>query len=251
MNKFLKIICLIAVALVIFSCNNSDENDNECNLNVDAKLIKTKLEQAYKKSCTDCFKDLLDDWKNEFAPNVNIPDSLRVIYEVYKEMYSPWALERMSNSEWGNGIYKNLSYYIVQDSLNYDYNFRETSNDKVKTIKEFRPEINNDTINVLYLNKDYASAINCFLGTYEYKAHSDEEKQLRYRFLNNYLQFFHGHWGNFWHLETHPEVSRMKFNKSRDSVQVFFRLGYEGGEVILGKNEDKWKIADWRMTWIE
>ena len=89
------------------------------------------------------------------------------------------------------------------------------------------------------------------MGSYKFDPHTAEEKQLRYKFLNNYLQFFHGHWGNYWHLETHPQVYRMAFNKTKDSVQVMFRIGYEGGEVFLGKHRGKWKIKDWRMTWIE
>ncbi|MFI1771530.1 hypothetical protein [Thalassobellus citreus] len=251
MNKQRKTLVLLIISLIIIGCTNSNDNINECNLNPDSELIKNKLVSAYNKSCKDCLKDILDNWKNEFEPSTVIPDSLQDIYDVYKEMYSPWALERISNSEWGNDIYKDISYYIIQDSINYDDKFREQSNNEFNTITEFRPKINNDTINTLYLNEDYEDAINCFLGTYEFIAHTQEEKQLRYEFLNNYLQFFHGHWGNHWYLETHPEIYKMSFNKSKDSVQVFFRIGYEGGEVFLGKNDTKWEIKDWKMTWIE
>lgn len=244
-----KVICLV-ILLLVFGCSNTD-NDDSCGLNTNAEFIKNSLTNAYKASCVDCLKDLLDNWNNEFNSNTNIPESEQAVYNVYKETYSPWALERMSNSEWGNGIYKDLSYYIIQDSISYDDNFRGTFSDNVITIKDFRPEINNNAISTLYLNKDYADAINCFLGANDFTPHSDEEKQARYKFLNNYLQFFHGHWGNYWHLETHPEIYRMSFNTAKDSVQVSFRLGYQGGEVILGKDNDEWKIKDWKMTWIE
>lgn len=55
------------------------------------------------------------------------------------------------------------------------------------------------------------------------------ETELRYLFLNNYLFFFHGHWGNYWHMETQPAVSMITFNEVGDSAKVEYRLGYQGG----------------------
>lgn len=252
MKEFRRLLLFFVVSLTVLGCNDSDDSPKElCELSPNSELIKERLLNAYSESCESCLKDILNTWQSEIKPKANIPDSIQLVYDVYKEFYSPWALERMSNSEWGNGIYKDLAYYIIQDSIGYDNNFRGDFIEEIKIVKEFRPEINNDTINLLYLNKDYADAINCFLGTYEFIPHTKEEKQLRYAFLKNYLQFFHGHWGNHWHLETHPKISRMSFNTSKDSVQVFFRLGYQGGEVVLGKNNEEWKIKNWKMTWIE
>jgi hypothetical protein len=168
-------------------------------------------------------------------------------------------LARISDSEFGHDIYKGISFYTIQDSITYDYNFRTFGNN-FYTIHDFRPEIKNNDIHLLYLNSVYTAAINSFLGS-EYTpvgtggimtpALPAGEIAERYNFLSNYLYFFHGHWGNYWHLETHPQVSGISFNETKDSAQVYFRLGYQGGEAILGKDGDAWKVADHYMTWIE
>jgi hypothetical protein len=230
-----------------------------CNLGVNAELIYNELMKAYRNDCISCLEQILINWRDEFHPNSNIPDSLKDVYDVYKEFYSPWDLARISESEFGHDIYKNVTYYIIQSTCRYDYYFRNYGNE-FQTITEFRPSIKNEAINLLYLSPVYESAINCFLGS-EYipagyynimtPALPQGESYLRYEFLRNFLRFFHGHWGNYWHLETHPEVERISFNITKDSAQVFFRLGYQGGEVILGRDSVNWIIVDHYMTWIE
>lgn len=242
---------LLIACFVLLSCDTDDNREN-CDVSFKAADIKNEILVSYNKSCESCLKNLLDDWGNEFMPDMNIADSIKPIYEVYKEVYSPWALERISNSEWGDGIYKDISYYIIQDSINYDFNFdKDYDENGLMTIKRFRPEIANDAITTLYLNDDYREAINCFLGADGFNQHSEEEKMNRYKYLNSYLFLFHGHWGNYWHLETHPEISRISFNEAVDKAKVYFRLGYEGGEILLDKNGAKWDIVDWEMIWIE
>lgn len=230
-----------------------------CELNDASQFIYDKLILAFEDSCVACLEAILLDWHNQSKPETNIPDSLKDMYDVFKEFYSPWDLARISDSEFGDNIYQGISYYVIQSEIRYDNNFR-TFGDHYYKVQNFLPTINNDTIRFLYLNSDYKSAINCFLGT-EYvpigfdnimtPAYPDGKSYERYRFLNNFLLFFHGHWGNYWHLETHPEVETISFNETKDSAQVHFRLGYQGGEVILGKKEGKWIIVDHAMTWIE
>lgn len=230
-----------------------------CELSDTATQIYNSLLEAYNGHCIACLEQVLMNWENKFNENTYIIDSLQDVYDVYKEFYQPWALDMISDSEFGHDIYKGISYYIIQSHIYYDYYFRTYGNGGV-TIDDFRPAISNDTISLLYLNADYESAINCFLGS-DYApfgsgnvmrpAFAIGESYKRYQFLNNFLKFFHGHWGNYWHLETHPEVLSISFNTSKDSAQVKFRLGYQGGEVILGKKENSWKIIDHYMTWIE
>jgi len=230
-----------------------------CDLIESAESIYYKLLNAYSDSCVNCLELILAKWEDKYPVKVDIPDSVQDVYEVYKEFYSPWDLGRISESEFGDNIYSGYSHYVIQNTIKYNYNFRSYSSEHF-TLNDFRPSIKNDTVHVYYLKEDYANALNCFLGS-EYlslgsgnimsPALPDGESYLRYKFLNNYLFFFHGHWGNYWHFETHPEVERISFNAERDSAQVHFRLGYQGGEVILGKKEGNWIITDHYMTWIE
>ncbi len=227
-------------------------------LSVSAKTIYHLLSATYYDSCFNCLENMLQEWNKKYSPQETIADSLQDIYDVYREFYSPWNLARISDSEFGPNIYNGVKYYIIQQSISYNYDFRSYSGNYF-TINDFRPVINNDTINILYAKKDYISALECFLGTGYLEFNEDnmiptlpyEEINRRHNFLNKYLTFFHGHWGNYWHMETHPEVGSISFNKTKDSALVNFRLGYQGGEAVLGKENNKWIVVDHYMTWIE
>lgn len=230
-----------------------------CNLSEPAQVLYDQLMLAYRDSCVSCLEDMLIDWSEASVPESNIPDSLKDVYAVYKEFYSPWDLKRIADSEFGHSIYQGISYYIIQSAITYDTSFRSWGGTGY-TVSPFRPSITNDTIRLLYLDGSYPLPLNCFLGADYVPVGSDNimtpafpagESYNRYRFLANFLLIFHGHWGNYWHLETHPEVERISFNARGDSAQVHFRLGYQGGEVILGKDAEGWNIVDHYMTWIE
>ncbi|MBN1599277.1 MAG: hypothetical protein JW894_13365 [Bacteroidales bacterium] len=274
MGKYL-IVCNILVIVLLFSAcektkdiesDNEIENDTNsadlcfsCNLSASAQLIFNQLLEAYNDLCITCLEDILIEWKDKYSHDSEMPDSLQDIYDVYKEFYSPWDLSRIAYSEFGYEIYQDIFYYLIQSGIEYDYYFKSYG-DISYTINDFRPEINDDTINCLYLSTDYKSAINCFLGSDEAPGDFNDivklafltgETHRRYVFLRNFLLFIPGHWGDYWHLETHPEVWLISFNEVKDSAQVYFRIGYEGGEAILGKENDSWKIVDHYMTWIE
>lgn len=248
------IISLLVISIWIFGCNNSiEEEDIEtCNLNPPDQEIHDKLVKAYNDSCTDCLKYFLDNWENEFSPNTNIPDSLQVIYDVYKEFYSPWDLDRIrdSESELEDNLYNSYSYYIIQSSLKYDSNFKEPTSKVPYIINNFHPEIANQNISKLYLMDKYKNAINCFIGSREFLPLEDDERRKRVTFLKNYLFLFNPPWTKNWLLETNPVVEKMSFNEAKDSVQVYFALRDYGGEAILAKKEGQWEIVDFYRTWI-
>jgi len=230
-----------------------------CNLGAEALLIYNELMEAFNTSCVSCLETILKDWYREYSPDESIPDSLQVVYDVYKEFFSPWDLARICNSEFGNDIYENNDYYVIQNSISYDFAFRDSPKNTY-SINDFKPTIVNDDKKTLYLTGKYESAIHCFLGgnyiptcdsTIVTPDFSSEDAYDRYVFMNEYLKFIHDHWVTAWHLETHPMVERISFNGEKDSAIVFFRVAYEGGEAVLGLEEEEWTIVDHYMTWIE
>ncbi len=251
--------------ILIFSIHGCDDGNNDDNpdkrLSKSAQMIYDNLLVAYNNSCISCLKEVLDDWNRKYEPKSNIPDSIKDVYKVFKEIYSPWDLGRMSKSEWGDSIYSGISYYVIQTSIKYGFHYKEYVDENINLI-DFRPSILVDTIKLLYLTDDYNSAINYFLGTdyilvgYDNKEENviivpelpPGESQLRVNYLRNYLHIFDGFW---WHFKTHPEVKQISFTNNKDSAQVYFRIGYEGGEVFLAKEHNEWNIVNYRMTWIE
>ena len=81
------------------------------------------------------------------------------------------------------------------------------------------------------------------------RARGQSEKRLE--FMNKKLNIIHGHWGGYWHIETHPMVFSINFNKKRNLAKVNYRLVYQGGEAIYVKKNGKWTLKEAYLTWIE
>ena len=238
----------------------NDHNPEYPPLSNPAQLIYNDLLKAYNESCISCLKSILDNWNLKYDPVLNVPDSINDVYKVFKEVYTPWDLSRMSESEWGDNIYNNVSYYIVQTTINYGFHFNEHIEETL-TINDFKPSILNDTIKVLYYTNEYKSAISYFLGSdyvtvgYEnsienvipVKPISVNEYLLRIEFLNNFLRVSDRNWIK---LETHPEIFQISFSEENDSAKVLFNLIYENGEVILKKENNQWDIIEYSMLGI-
>lgn len=270
--------------LIMLSCekfpNNPDVNRNDsvdlidtlpkidscfgdtcysCNLDEDAQVIFDDMMDAYYNDNSSEIEEVLITWSDESKPDRNIPDSLKDIYAVYKEFFSPWDLTRICESEFGNSLYRGTKYYLIQPTITYDFSFKASPKNTF-TIDDFKPEINNDTIKLLYHKAPYISALNCFLGSNNKPVYDStvftpvfnhNEGILRSYFLSSSLTIIHDHWSPSWHLLTHPEVFSISFNEKSDSALVKYRVAYQGAETILGKKDDKWEVAYFYMTWIE
>ncbi len=260
--KRVKVLLWTLIIALLGGCANSESSipGNEP-AGEHARALYKDLVGAYQEDCVSCLKDILDEWSNTYEPATDIPDSLKEVYHVYSEVYTPWDLGRMSDSEWGDDIYRNISYYIVQTSIRYGYHFGEYV-DEAFIINNFMPLISGNETQVLYLTEEYNSAINYFLGTdyipvglenstenvVKVPALPAGESVARAAFLENHLKLFSGYW---WHIMTHPQVLQISFNGQMDQARVDFRLAYEGGEVFLAKEGNDWKIEDYNMTWVD
>ncbi len=232
------------------------------------------LEKAYKKKSQDQYSQFLLKWQDESIPITSL-DSLsnlqKDVYEIFIDFYNPFNLQKVGTGEWGNELYSDIDYVIIQNSL-FIYTYKtDTLNFHVfantdslilskDSIINFRPELQFEQAKSLYLLPKYELVINKFLGSKNYplgtggimnpsRARGTSAERLK--FLNKKLTIIHGHWGGYWHIETHPEVFSIDFNNDRTLARINYRLVYQGGVAFYSKQNGIWKLEDAYLTWIE
>lgn len=80
------------------------------------------LEEAYKRKSKESLKGFFQKWNQEIVPVSNdellkMGDTIKETYKVFKGFYKPQAIDSLGGSEWGNDIYKDVSYLLVQNSI--------------------------------------------------------------------------------------------------------------------------------------
>jgi hypothetical protein len=196
-------------------------------------------------------------------------DTIRAVYEVFRSFYKPLDLLKLGNWEWGNRLNENARFVAVQNSISYAVLLLDTPRSGEESgaakpdlfhIFDFRPSLDIDASRVLYLFPEYEEAMNQFLGAKSTAVGAggimnpsfpEGESENRYKLLRPWLPILHGHWGGYWHLETHPYVARVLFNRQMNLALLEFRVGYQGGECLLEKKAGRWNIKDSHATWIE
>lgn len=186
------------------------------------------------------------------------------VYKVFRAFYDPLDLNKIyKKKNWDtdeDGLYNNIQYLIIQNRIDYKIADKNDSTIFKDSIIGFRPELSFEPKKILYLNARYDTLLNKFLGNDHYPlgyggimnpARPKNKSAERRYFLYPYIQIIYGHWGGYWHLESHPYVFSIKFNEKMDEATVNFRLVYEGGEAKLKKKRGEWKVSDYHLTWIE
>lgn len=231
-----------------------------CTINKAYGEIYNKLVRAYTENNDQLAEEALLLLANEYVADTEIHDSLKLVYDVFKEFYSPWDLRRIADSEFGDQIFEGIGTYIMQNSLRYDFYFKDRGDNTTYTVENFNPTINNSDIQQIEFNDDLKSMLDCFLGTGYVVTENDTIESLpftveeifdRYYYLNKFIRFFPNHWHLSFSYITEPFVYQMSFNKTKDSAQVHYALGYQGGEAILVRDDDNWNVVDYYMTWIQ
>ena len=232
------------------------------------------LVKAYKSDSIPLLEKFLLDWNKKSIPNPNIydfPEVKKNTYAIYQDFYNPFLLDKYGKQEMGSDLYSKIKYVIIQnsirvivlktDSIDQDYRNPEDSIIKEKlTISEFKPNLSFENAKVLFLTSDYAHYLNKFLKKKHYKlgyggimnpARAKGSAIYKQEFLNSKLLIIHGHWGGNWHLETHPYINNIIFNKDLTLAKINFRIGYQGGESIYLKKDGNWITKSSEITWIE
>jgi hypothetical protein len=77
------------------------------------------LKKAYKKKSIKKLNRFFENWANETPDNVALVenDTILEAYKVFEGFYKPTQPSLIGGSEWGDSIYSNVKYYIVQSEL--------------------------------------------------------------------------------------------------------------------------------------
>ena len=124
----------------------------------------------------------------------------------------------------------------------------------------FLPPVHIEGKKVVYLTKKYKKLLDAFLGDNHVDlgennimqpAFSKGDSRAKQHFIDNAAHIYYGHWGGYWQYETYPKAEQIIFNPEMNRAVVLFRFVYEGGQVILEKQNGEWTVVDTRFIWIE
>lgn len=172
------------------------------------------------------------------------------------QMYPDDTLEQR---EWTDYVRMNNPrpcYYSSCDLTPFAQVFTTTLDSAV----EFRPPVHFEGKKIVYLTEKYEKMLNSFLGNKHIAlgkynimqpAYSKGKSRTKHEFFNNAALIFYGHWGGYWQYETYPKAGQIFFNPEMNRAIVMFRFVYEGGEVVMEKQNGEWKVVDFRFTWGE
>lgn len=270
-------ILLATSLLLLSSCGHQIQPTNQPTIVSDnykplytADVLSDKLELAYKQNSPDTLEQVFVKWNVNVKSNttefIEQNDTIKAVFNVYKEFYKPLDLLKLGEWEWGNDLNSNCKYIIVQNKIFYsvvssnnfdDFDWR---NSHMDSINNFRPPLKLDSKKVLYLTTEYDEALNQFLGAESTEMGTPNimnpsqpagESEKRYEMIRSFIPILHGHNGGYWYLGTHPDVGYILLDKSLTKAKVYFRVGYQGGEAILKKQGSEWTIKKSKATWIE
>ncbi len=77
------------------------------------------------------------------------------------------------------------------------------------------------------------------------------ESRMKLVAANTLVRFYSRHWGDGWHLISHPEVEQILFDREYRHALVSFRIVYQGGYALYDKTSEGWKLATSTIDWIE
>lgn len=232
----------------------------------------TELQKVYEQKSIEQYEQFLKKWEKESKPiSINSLKGLhKDVYQIFQDFYDPFNLAKIGTGERGRNLYSKVEYVIVQNSIDiaihktdelpyYIYDKAKPTMLSKERIDNFRPELKLGKP-ILFLLPKYDTIINKFLGSEKYPlgpgvimnpGGAEGESEKRSNFLNQKLKIIYGHWGGYWHIETHPQVLRIDFNENKTIAKVHYRLGYEGGAALYKKQDSKWKMQEFQLIWIE
>jgi hypothetical protein len=257
--RSLVILILISVAV---SCSQTEEEVEEVPPQImETNQIVDSLTVAYSTNSIGKLNSFLTYWC-DVTPGFPVEsidnDTARNIYQLYMAIYNPFELSEITQNDLGLSIYADLNYIVVQNKVYFDFNYANKKNSVRDSIVDFRPLVQFPKTRTLYLTKVFKNALNIFLDGPVYPLNNyngdilqqpDSEEKIQ--FLRKALGIIPSHWGDYWHIETHPEISSIHFNGNLSAARVNFKIGYVIGEAFLTKSTDNWELLESSVHIIE
>jgi hypothetical protein len=245
--------------ILLLSCEKATDDKKYTGESTEEILLK--LENAYTQESESDLKNILDEWSsvvNAKSISSLSNDTEEAIYKIFIEFYNPFNIDRYGIHEWGNDMYAGFNYVIIQNEVHYLKESDVPDYSNYDSIVDFRPEIDLEGKSTLYLVPDYHEAILYFLNpSYNPLENTpifeevSEESWNRYEYLRQQLAIIPGHWGNYWHLETHPYIDYLTIDNALQKATVHFRIGYMFGEAEFQKSLLGWDMTSSDITAIE
>ncbi len=249
----------------VISCSNSEKKSNSKVIEdtyrptLSSKKITEYLDFAYKGKTWDLLDNIFVEWHQNVGSNsvefINQNDTISAIFEIFNTFYKPNEFLKFGSWEHPNTV--KSKYIVIQNTILYSI-LKSKNIDKVNGINSrrtllsnFRPPISSGNNNILYLTEEYAESFNIFLRPEAKPAGEIEEgepsgyrvkSQRKAELLKSYIPVNYDYLEHYWHLETHPYINVIFFNKSLTKAKIDFYVGQLGGEAILEKKENGWFI---------
>jgi len=112
MGSFMKTL-LLNIIIVLFAFSALGQRS-------DIDLLK----YSYKKGNKDSLESFFSKWEKEYEQISvdqfnNLSDTLKDVYTIFTDFYTPLDLKRICSSEWGDSIYNSVDYVIVQNRIDF------------------------------------------------------------------------------------------------------------------------------------
>jgi len=129
-----------------------------------------------------------------------------------------------------------------------------------KIFDDFRPKTIYNQYEILYIDKRHYKKIKRYLGKQNIDfgilnlmnpASPRKSNRNRQTFLNQYIVVWHGHWGGYWHISSHPLVSDIVFENDLKTAYVSFRVVYQFGRATLKLIDNNWILIESEISGIE
>jgi len=150
-----------------------------------------------------------------------------------------------------------VTYYVYPNSIFWKLSKRDT------LLKHFTsanimecvyPNVTFLDKEVLYLTKDYYSVLVNFINiknedSVHLKYMADDKRM----FLSPQIEISKAHDGWFYHYETFPVITSVRFNSNYTAAYVEFRSSFNtGGYARYSKNHDQWRRDEfYRESWVQ
>lgn len=106
----------------------------------------------------------------------------------------------------------------------------------------FRPPVHFPNKKIVYLTDEYKKILDNFLKG---------ERNDSSAFIQNASKIIYGHFGGYWQYITYPQVYSIIFDTQMRRAYVSYRFIYQGGYIILEKQNGEWIIVSTHITWQE